>query len=90
MLDATFSNRARIALLAPALAVFCAFWLLPLVALVQASAVPDAFSAYRSVLTNARYVHSLLATIGLSLAVTAVTLVLSTVAGLFSVPEPAF
>jgi putative spermidine/putrescine transport system permease protein len=83
MLDATFSNRARIALLAPALAVFCAFWLLPLVALVQASAVPDAFSAYRSVLTNARYVHSLLATIGLSLAVTAVTLVLSTVAGLF-------
>lgn len=83
MFDATFSNRARIAMLAPALAVFCAFWLLPLVALLQASAVPDAFSAYRNVLTNPRYVHSLLATIGLSLAVTAATLVLSTVAGLF-------
>jgi len=83
MQDSTFSTRARIVLLAPALAVFCAFWLLPLVALLQASAVPDAFSAYREVLTNARYLHSLLATVALSLAVTAATLVLSTVAGLF-------
>jgi putative spermidine/putrescine transport system permease protein len=83
MQDSTFSIRARVFLLAPALAVFCAFWLLPLVALLQASAVPDAFTAYREVLTNARYLHSLLATVALSLAVTAATLVLSTIAGLF-------
>src|SRR3984885_5856638 len=83
MQDSTFSTRARVFLLAPALAVFCAFWLLPLVALLQASAVPDAFTAYRTVLTNPRYLHSLFATILLSLAVTAATLVLSTIAGLF-------
>jgi len=83
MQDATFSNRARVALLAPALAVFFAFWLLPLVALLQASAVPDAFTAYRAVLTHPRYLHSLVATILLSLAVTGATLVLSTIAGLF-------
>src|ERR1700710_385699 len=83
MQDSTFSTRARIVMLAPALAVFTAFWLLPLVALLQASAVPDAFTAYREVLTNARYLHSLFATIALSLAVTAATLMLSTVAGLF-------
>ena len=83
MHDATFSNRARVVLLAPALAVFFAFWLLPLVALLQASAVPDAFTAYRAVLTHPRYLHSLVATILLSLAVTAATLVLSTIAGLF-------
>ena len=65
MQDSTFSTRTRVFLLAPALAVFCAFWLLPLVALLQASAVPDAFTAYREVLTNSRYLHSLLATIAL-------------------------
>src|SRR5260370_19603032 len=86
MQDSTFSTRARIVMLAPALAVFIAFWLLPLVALLQASAVPDAFTAYREVLTNARYLHSLLATVALSLAVTAATLGLSTVAGLFLEP----
>lgn len=83
MSDATFPNRARIAMLAPALAVFSAFWLLPLVALLQASAMPDAFTAYRGIVSNARYMHSLLATIGLSALVTAATLVVSTVAGLF-------
>jgi putative spermidine/putrescine transport system permease protein len=83
MQDPTFSTWARVALLTPALAVFCAFWLLPLAAFLQASAVPDAFSAYRGVLTNARYLHSLFATVALSLAVTAATLVLSTIAGLF-------
>jgi putative spermidine/putrescine transport system permease protein len=51
--------------------------------LLQASAVPDAFTAYRTVLGNSRYLHSLFATILLSLAVTVATLVLSTNAGLF-------
>src|SRR5258708_6911945 len=38
MHDITFPLRWRIALLAPALAVFIAFWLLPIVALLQVSA----------------------------------------------------
>ena len=57
MQDSTFSTRARIFLLAPAIAVFCAFWLLPLVALLQASAVPNAFTAYREVLTKIGRAH---------------------------------
>jgi putative spermidine/putrescine transport system permease protein len=83
--DSTFPVRARVALVAPALAIFVAFWLLPLVTLVQISAMPDAhgaFGVYQSVLSNARYVRSLLATVMLSAAVTATTLVLSTVSGL--------
>ena len=87
MHDLTFPLRTRIALIAPALAVFVAFWLLPLVALLQASAAPDghasAFAAYGAVLTNQRYLHSLVSTIVLSLAVTVATLALSTVSGLF-------
>ena len=38
MHDLTFPLRWRVALVAPALAVFLAFWLLPMVALVQVSA----------------------------------------------------
>ena len=83
--DATFPTRARLALVAPALAVFAAFWLLPLVALVQASMAPGehgAFGAYRAMLTDIRYLHSLLATVALSVAVTVATLVLSTICAL--------
>lgn len=87
MHDVTFPLRARIALVAPALAVFVAFWLLPLVALLQASAAPDghisAFASYRAVLTNPRYLSSLVSTVWLSLAVTVATLALSTFSGLF-------
>lgn len=44
MLDLTFPLRWRVALVAPALAVFAAFWLLPMAALVQVSADGAFFS----------------------------------------------
>ncbi|PLZ02549.1 ABC transporter permease [Burkholderia sp. WAC0059] len=82
MHDLTFPLRWRIALLAPALAVFLAFWLLPMVALVQVSANGHLVAAYRALLTDARYMRSLAATVALSAAVTAATLVLSVICGL--------
>jgi putative spermidine/putrescine transport system permease protein len=80
--DITFPLRWRIALLAPALAVFLAFWLLPMAALAQLSGDGHAFATYRAMLTNPRYMSSLGATVLLSAAVTAATLVLSVIAGL--------
>ncbi len=82
MHDITFPLRWRIALLAPALAVFIAFWLLPIVALLQVSADGHAFDTYRALLGNGRYMKSLGATVLLSTTVTAVTLVLSVISGL--------
>jgi putative spermidine/putrescine transport system permease protein len=82
MHDLTFPLRWRIALVAPALAVFCAFWLLPMVALVQVSADGHLFSTYKALLTNGRYMQSLAATVALSAAVTVATLVLSVISGL--------
>jgi putative spermidine/putrescine transport system permease protein len=82
MHDITFPLRWRIVLLAPALAVFIAFWLLPVVALMQLSADGHAFETYRMLLGNGRYMRSLGATVVLSAAVTLTTLVLSVIAGL--------
>ncbi|PXW26454.1 ABC transporter permease [Paraburkholderia caballeronis] len=82
MHDLTFPLRWRVALVAPALAVFCAFWLLPMVALVQVSADGHLLDTYRALLTNGRYMRSLAATVLLSAAVTATTLVLSVICGL--------
>ncbi|WP_025598797.1 ABC transporter permease [Burkholderia sp. WSM2230] len=82
MNDITFPLRWRIALLAPALAVFIAFWLLPMGALAQLSGDGHAFATYRAMLANPRYMSSLGATVVLSAAVTAATLVLSVIAGL--------
>ena len=82
MHDITFPLRWRIALIAPALAVFIAFWLLPMGVLVQVSGGGHAIETYRALLTNARYVDSLVATIALSAAVTFATLVLSVISGL--------
>ena len=78
----TFPLRWRVALVAPALAVFCALWLLPMVALVQVSADGHLLDTYRALLTNGRYMRSLAATVLLSAAVTATTLVLSVICGL--------
>ena len=77
MLDLTFPLRWRVALVAPALAVFAAFWLLPMAALVQVSADGAFFSHYAALLGNARYTKSLGETIALSAGVTLATLVLS-------------
>jgi putative spermidine/putrescine transport system permease protein len=80
--DITFPLRWRIALIAPALAIFIAFWLLPMVALAQLSGDGHALATYGALLTNPRYMASLGATVVLSAAVTAATLVLSLLAGL--------
>ncbi|GAB2886114.1 ABC transporter permease [Paraburkholderia jirisanensis] len=82
MNDITFPLRWRIALVAPALAVFVAFWLLPIATLVQVSAGGHLFATYAALLSNPRYMQSLGATVLLSATVTAATLVLSVIAGL--------
>jgi putative spermidine/putrescine transport system permease protein len=68
----------------PALAIFAAFWLLPMARLVQVGASgPDGAAAYLAVVTNANYFKSLVSTVALSLGVTAVTLALALVTGIF-------
>src|SRR5919202_1451719 len=78
-------DSVRLALLAaPALATVMAFFLLPMARLVLLGAAgPLGFHAYVAALTTPRYVSSLAATIALSVGVTAVTLAVSVVAGLF-------
>jgi putative spermidine/putrescine transport system permease protein len=69
---------------APALAVFVAFWLLPMARLaVFAGSGPTGLSAYFAVLTNPQYFASLVSTVVLSVAVTAVTLAIGTATGVF-------
>src|SRR5678809_1575831 len=60
--------RRRAPLMAvPALAVFAAFWLLPMARLVQVGGSgKDGFGAYFAVLTNVNYFKSLVSTIALS------------------------
>lgn len=71
-------------LLAPAAAVFAAFWLLPMARLcVVGASGPLGLAAYAAVITEPNYLRSLLSTIALSLAVTAATLLIAGVAGLF-------
>jgi putative spermidine/putrescine transport system permease protein len=84
-LDPVARDRRRALLLAvPALSVFAAFWLLPMVRLAQVGASgPDGIAAYFAVVTNAQYFKSLVSTVTLSLGVTAVTLVLALISGLF-------
>ena len=82
MNDITFPLRWLIVLIAPALAVFIAFWLLPMTALVQVSADGHLLQTYGAMLANARYMKSLFATVVLSAAVTAATLALSVISGL--------
>lgn len=68
----------------PALVVFSAFWLLPMVRLAAVGAAgPQGIAAYGLVLVDPRYLRSLLATVVLSLAVTAAALVISGFTGFF-------
>jgi putative spermidine/putrescine transport system permease protein len=66
---------------APAVAFFAAFWLLPVS---QLLALPskNGWTGYFAVLTNARYLQSLANTVGLSVLVTLLTLVLGGVVGM--------
>ncbi len=73
-----------ILMIAPALAVFAAFFLLPMARLIFTSAEGQAgFGIYFTALTKPRYVETLIYTIVLSAGVTGVTLLLSGVAGVF-------
>ena len=67
---------------APALAFFTAFWLLPVVRLVSLPA-EKGWATYFVVLTDGRYLQSMLNTLLLLLAVTAVTLVLGAAVGIY-------
>lgn len=77
----TSSSRLLVTCAAPAVAFFAAFWLLPIVRLFALPA-ESGWATYFAVLTNSRYLQSLLNTIGLSLAVTFVTLVLGALVGI--------
>lgn len=83
--DAVLPARWRVALLAPAVALFCAFWLLPMAALLRVSGSEGLVATYTAALTTPRYLGSLFSTVVLSAVVTLATLILSTIAGLFLV-----
>jgi len=73
-------------LILPAAIVFAAFFVVPMVNLVAVGAAgEDGFAAYYSVFTTPRHFESMVATVLLSVGVTAVALVISTIAGLFLV-----
>lgn len=77
-------NLRLLLLIAPAAAVFAAFWLLPMARLAAiAGSGPLGIAAYAAVVVNPRYLESLAATILLAAAVTGVTLLVAGVAGLF-------
>ena len=77
-------GRRALTLAVPALAVFAAFWLLPMVRLAAVGASgPDGIAAYFAVVTNAAYFRSLVSTVALSAGVSVATLVLALVAGIF-------
>jgi putative spermidine/putrescine transport system permease protein len=77
-------NRNLLMMVAPAIVVAAAFFLLPLARLAAAGATgPLGPGAYLAVVTNPYYLGALLSTIALSVAVTAATLVIAGIAGVF-------
>ena len=83
--DATTSWRALC--IAPAVAFFAAFWLLPMVRLLVLPA-DKGWATYLAVLTESNYLASLLNTLVLSLGVTLMTLVLGASVGIFMARSP--
>lgn len=78
------SSARALMLTLPALAVFTAFWLLPIVRLSAVGASgPSGMAAYWLVLVDPRYLRSLLATVILSVVVTATALIISGFTGFF-------
>ena len=76
------ARRIRLVCLAPAAAFFAAFWLLPIATLVALPA-EKGWETYLLVLTNGRYLQSLLNTLWLSLATTLLTLGLGAAVGIY-------
>jgi putative spermidine/putrescine transport system permease protein len=77
----TSPSRLLGACIAPAVAFFAAFWLLPVVRLFALPA-EKGWETYFLVITNNRYLQSLLNTLGLSLSVTIITLLLGALVGI--------
>lgn len=72
--------------LLPALAVFCAFWLLPFSRLIMMGAEEDpssGISAYLTILTHRQYLISLVTTVGISLVVSITAVAIAGIAGFF-------
>ena len=82
MQDLTFPQALRRVMLAPAAAIFAAFWLLPMAMLARLSA-SGGVRGYLDILGSSRYLDSLLVTLALAAGVTVAALLLSLVAGLF-------
>jgi putative spermidine/putrescine transport system permease protein len=77
-------RRRALALALPALIVFAAFWLLPMVRLARVGGSgPEGLAAYLAVVTHPQYLASLVSTVALSASVSVATLALSLVAGVF-------
>jgi putative spermidine/putrescine transport system permease protein len=75
---------ALAALLSPAGAFLAAFFVLPLVLMLRTGASgPGGIATYGAILTDARYLGSLAQTVALAATVTAATLVISGIAGVF-------
>lgn len=77
------------ACIAPAFVVFAAFWLLPMGWLLMLPATKG-WATYFAVLTDSRYLESLLNTLLLSISVTLATLVIGGAVGLFLARTPFF
>jgi putative spermidine/putrescine transport system permease protein len=77
-------NALLVVMLVPALAIAAAFFLLPLARLALVGAEgPGGVMAYAQVLTTPRYFQALVSTVLLSIGVTAATLLISGIAGVF-------
>lgn len=78
------NNWLLLGMFVPAFAVFVAFFLLPLARLAVASALgPSGVRVYLATITTPRYLETLIYTILLSIGVTVVTLIISSIAGVF-------
>lgn len=84
-MDVAARDRTRaLAMALPALVVFLAFWMLPMVRLAQVSVGgKEGVAAYAAVITDVQYFKSLVSTVTLSAVTTLATLALALVAGLF-------
>ncbi|WP_373455214.1 ABC transporter permease [Vibrio mediterranei] len=76
-------NHLSILLILPAVIVSCAFFLLPVVQLLQVSLVDGDAQSYIQILTRPLYLKSLFSTVALSVLVTVVSLAVATISGLF-------
>ncbi|WP_245391692.1 ABC transporter permease [Salinicola aestuarinus] len=86
-------RRAWLIIAAPAVALFLAFWLLPMVKLAGLGATAptgETANAYWLVVSEPRYWKSLFNTVGLSLAATLATLIIALPVGRFLARHPSF